>query len=133
MSVDSSSEISLPKTHQQTLSNSLTLVIHQFTSVLKASSSKIQMLLLSVISLGKFLGRASLATPCATTIQTGAAVAWWTFTHGVYEGVTDIFVHTYRSKRERGALGIANGLTMGLIAYPSQGVYRGLRKGFRKG
>lgn len=132
-----------------------------------------QMLLLSLTSLGKFLGRASrgalLDLPLAvtegmrslprlygdpvkhhspiTSLETGTLVAWSTFTHGVYEGVTDIFVNTYRSKREQGAVGVAKGLTkglvsltmktgsatMGLVVYPSQGVYQHLRRAVRKG
>lgn len=132
-----------------------------------------QMILLSITSLGKFLGRVSrgalLGVPLAategmrsllhlyggpvrdhnpiTSFETGAAVAWSTFMYGVYEGVTDIFVHTYRAKKDQGAVGVAKGLmkglvsltvktgsaTMGLVAYPSQGAYRGLRRGLRKG
>lgn len=84
-----------------------------------------QMLLLSVTSLGKFLGRASrgalLDLPLAategmrslprldgdplrnqnpiTSFETGAAVAWSTFTHGIYEGVT--YICTYVPFEER--------------------------------
>ncbi|RMJ27243.1 hypothetical protein PHISP_01895 [Aspergillus sp. HF37] len=132
-----------------------------------------QMALLSATSLGKFLGRASrgvlLDLPLAaaegmravprlygepvknhspiTDFESGAVAAWSTFTHGLYGGVTDIFVHTYHAKRQQGSLGVAKGLstglvsltmktgsaTMGLFAYPSQGAYRALRKAVRKG
>lgn len=131
------------------------------------------MALLSATSLGKFLGRASrgvlLDLPLAATegmravprlygepvknhspvtdFESGAVAAWSTFAHGLYGGVTDIFVYTYHAKREQGSLGVAKGLskgivsltmktgsaTMGLVAYPSQGAYRGLRKAVRKG
>ncbi|OGM48486.1 putative sterol glucosyltransferase [Aspergillus bombycis] len=78
--------------------------------------------------------------------KSGAGVAWSTFSHGLYEGVTDIFVHTYQGKKKQGALGVAKGLskglvsltvktgaaTVGLIAYPNQGIYRSLMSTVRK-
>ncbi|KAF5856518.1 UDP-Glycosyltransferase [Aspergillus alliaceus] len=131
-----------------------------------------QMALASATSLGIFLGRSSRGAlvdlPLAAVEgmravprlygeevrvhdpvkdwRSGAVVAWSTFTHGVYEGVTDIFVHTYRGKKEQGALGVAKGLakgvvsmtvktgaaTVGLIAYPNQGIYRSLMSTMRK-
>lgn len=128
--------------------------------------------LASAISFGKFLGRSSrgvfidlplaategmLAVPRLygekarvyepiTDWRSGKEVAWSTFTHGVYEGFTDIFVHTYQGKKKQGALGVAKGLTRGLvsltvktgaataglIAYPNQGIYRSLRASLRQ-
>lgn len=78
--------------------------------------------------------------------KSGAGVAWSTFSHGLYEGVTDIFVHTYQEKKKQGAIGVAKGLTkglvsltvktgaatVGLIAYPNQGIYRSLMSTVRK-
>lgn len=130
------------------------------------------MALASAISLGKFLGRSSrgvfidlplaategmLAVPRlygekarahepVTDWRSGTAVAWSTFTHGIYEGLTDIFVHTYQGKKKQGALGVAKGLTKGLVsltvktgaataglvAYPNQGIYRSLRTSLRQ-
>ncbi|KAF7587318.1 UDP-Glycosyltransferase [Aspergillus hancockii] len=132
-----------------------------------------QMALASAISLGKFLGRSSRGAlvdlPLAAVEgmravprlygeevwthapvrcwRSGAEVAWSTFRHGMYEGITDIFVHTYQGKKKQGALGVAKGLTKGLvgvtvktgaamaglIAYPNQGVYQSLRSAMRKG
>lgn len=82
-----------------------------------------------------------------TDWKSGGAAAWSTFSHGLYEGVTDIFVHTYHGKKEQGAVGVAKGLTkgfvgftaktgaatVGLIAYPNQGIYRSLRTAVRTG
>ena len=62
------------------------------------------------------------------------------FVHGVHEGMTDIFVKTYAGKKKEGAKGVAKGLslgfvnftmktgagTLGLIAYPCQGVYKSI-------
>ncbi|KAJ5161084.1 hypothetical protein N7492_006476 [Penicillium capsulatum] len=130
------------------------------------------MALASAISLGKFLGRSTRGTfidlPLAATEgllavprlygeqtrvhtsvvdwRSGTEVAWSTCTHGLYEGLTDIFVHTYKGKKNQGALGVAKGLstglvsltvktgaaTAGLIAYPNQGVYRSLRTNLRR-
>ncbi|CAG8384820.1 unnamed protein product [Penicillium salamii] len=132
-----------------------------------------QMALASGISLAKFLGRSSrglfVEIPLAATEgmraiprlygdklhanapvqdwRSGMAVGWSGFTHGVYEGFTDIFVHTYRGKKKRGSLGVAEGLskglvslavktgsaTIGLVAYPNQGIYRSLRSAMHKG
>ena len=78
--------------------------------------------------------------------KSGAGVAWSTFSHGLYEGATDIFVYTYQGKKKQGALGVAKGLTkglvsltvktgaatVGLIAYPNQGIYRSLMSTVRK-
>ncbi|GAB1193658.1 hypothetical protein APSETT444_002879 [Aspergillus pseudonomiae] len=131
-----------------------------------------QMAIASATSLGIFLGRSSRGAlvdlPLAavegmravprlygdkvrvhdpvTDWKSGAGVAWSTFSHGLYEGVTDIFVHTYHGKRKQGALGVAKGLTkglvsltvktgaatVGLIAYPNQGIYRSLMSTVRK-
>ncbi|CAG7921989.1 unnamed protein product [Penicillium olsonii] len=137
------------------------------------SSHGRQIALASALSLAKFLGRSSrgafVEIPLAATEgmraiprlygddtranapvqdwRSGMAVGWSGFTHGVYEGFTDIFVHTYRGKKKRGALGVAGGLskglvslavktgsaTVGLVAYPNQGIYRSLRTAMRKG
>ncbi|CAG8067607.1 unnamed protein product [Penicillium salamii] len=140
---------------------------------MKDSSHARQVALASAISLAKFLGRSSrgvfVEIPLAATEgmraiprlygeklhsnapvqdwRSGMAVGWSGFTHGVYEGLTDIFVHTYRGKKKRGSLGVAEGLgkglvslavktgsaTIGLVAYPNQGIYRSLRSAMRKG
>lgn len=132
-----------------------------------------QMALASAISLAKFLARSSrgafVEIPLAATEgmravprfygdkvhknapvqdwRSGMTVGWSGFTHGLYEGFTDIFVHTYRGKKKRGALGVAGGLskglvslavktgsaTIGLVAYPNQGIYRSLRTAMHKG
>ncbi|KAJ5499096.1 UDP-glucuronosyl/UDP-glucosyltransferase [Penicillium expansum] len=126
-----------------------------------------QMALASAISLGKFLGRSSrgmfVDLPLAATEgilaiprlygaptrvhdpvrgwKSGAVVGWSTFSHGLYEGFTDIFVYTYAGKKNEGSVGVAKGLmkgltsltfktgaaTIGLIAYPNQGIYRSIR------
>ncbi|KAJ5573899.1 uncharacterized protein N7459_008326 [Penicillium hispanicum] len=131
-----------------------------------------QMALASAISLAKFLGRSSRGAfvdlPLAAAEgmravprfygekvctnapvhdwRSGMVVAWSVFTHGVYEGFTDVVVHTYRGKKKRGSLGVAEGLgkglaslafktgsaTIGLVAYPNQGIYRSLRSAMRK-
>ncbi|KAL1623444.1 hypothetical protein SLS54_004433 [Diplodia seriata] len=49
-----------------------------------------------------------------TDIRSGFAVACRTLGHGVAEGVGDIFVETWRGKRERGAAGVAAGLGKGV-------------------
>lgn len=130
-----------------------------------------QMALASAISLGKFLGRSSrgmfvdlplaategmLAIPKLYDAETrvhgpvrgwksGAVVGWSVFSHGLYEGFTDIFVHTYYGKKKEGTFGVAKGLmkgftsltvktgaaTIGLAAYPNQGIYRSLRAHLR--
>jgi hypothetical protein len=130
-----------------------------------------QMALASAISLGKFLGRSSrgmfVDLPLAATEgmlaipklydphikahgpvrgwKSGAVVGWSTFSHGLYEGFTDIFVHTYHGKKKEGSFGVAKGLakgvtsltvktgaaTIGLVAYPNQGIYRSLRAHLR--
>ena len=69
-----------------------------------------------------------------------------TFSHGLYEGFTDIFVYTYAGKKKEGSVGVAKGLmkgltsltvktgaaTVGLVAYPNQGIYRSIRARSRK-
>ncbi|KAJ5766000.1 uncharacterized protein N7511_003616 [Penicillium nucicola] len=130
-----------------------------------------RMALASAISLGRFLGRSSrgmfIDLPLAATEgmlaiprlydartrehapvrgwKSGAAVGWSTFSHGLYEGFTDIFVHTYHGKKKEGPFGVAKGLmkgltsltvktgaaTIGLVAYPNQGMYRSLRAHLR--
>ncbi|KAJ6006146.1 hypothetical protein N7451_004090 [Penicillium sp. IBT 35674x] len=132
-----------------------------------------QMAIASAISFAKFLGRSSRGAlvdlPLAAAEgmraaprfygedvqvntpvhdwRSGMTVAWSVFTHGIYEGFTDIFVQTYRGKKKSGSLGVAEGLckglfslaaktgsaTIGLVAYPNQGVYRSLRAAMRKG
>lgn len=132
-----------------------------------------QMAIASGISLAKFLGRSSRGAlvdlPLAAAEgmravprlygenvrvnapvqdwRSGMTVAGSVFVHGVYEGLTDIFVQTCRGKKKRGSLGAAEGLskglvslaaktgsaTIGLVAYTNQGVYRSLRAAMRKG
>lgn len=70
--------------------------------------------------------------------KSGAAIAVKSFTHGVQEGIRDIFVRTYAGKKKDGAKGVARGLgegvlsltmktgaaALGLVAYPCQGLYK---------
>lgn len=79
--------------------------------------------------------------------RSGMTVGCSVFAHGVYEGFADIFVQTYRGKQKSGSLGVAEGLckglvslaaktgsaTIGLVAYPNQGIYRSLQAAMRKG
>ncbi|OLN86655.1 Sterol 3-beta-glucosyltransferase UGT80B1-like protein 5 [Colletotrichum chlorophyti] len=72
--------------------------------------------------------------------RSGVSVAGKTFAHDMKGSITDIFVHTYKGKKEQGALGAAKGLgkgvvslvtkstaaTFGLITYPAQGIYRSI-------
>ncbi|KAH6720229.1 sterol glucosyltransferase [Leptodontidium sp. MPI-SDFR-AT-0119] len=76
-----------------------------------------------------------------TDWKSGSSVAGKMFVGGMYEGFTDIFVQTYKGKEAEGAIGVAKGLskgllsvtmktgaaTVGLVAYPSQGIYRSIR------
>ncbi|THX69963.1 UDP-Glycosyltransferase/glycogen phosphorylase [Aureobasidium pullulans] len=75
-----------------------------------------------------------------TDWKTGGSVAAKSFIHGIHEGMTDIFIKTYAGKKKEGAKGVAKGLsmgfvnltmktgagTLGLIAYPCQGVYKSI-------
>ncbi|KAI5236721.1 UDP-Glycosyltransferase/glycogen phosphorylase [Aureobasidium subglaciale] len=75
-----------------------------------------------------------------TDWKSGGMVAGKSFVHGVQEGMTDIFIKTYAGKKKEGAKGVAKGLsigfmnltmktvagTLGLIAYPCQGVYKSI-------
>lgn len=75
-----------------------------------------------------------------TDWKSGGSVAVKSFIHGVHEGMTDIFIKTYTGKQKEGAKGVAKGLsmgfvnltmktgagTLGLIAYPCQGVYKSI-------
>ncbi|GJC83735.1 sterol 3-beta-glucosyltransferase UGT80A2 [Colletotrichum liriopes] len=72
--------------------------------------------------------------------RSGVSVAGKTFCHDMKGGLTDIFVHTYTGKKEKGAMGAAKGLgkgvvslvtkstaaTFGLVSYPAQGIYRSI-------
>ncbi|KAK1986369.1 UDP-glucose,sterol transferase [Colletotrichum cereale] len=72
--------------------------------------------------------------------RSGVSVAGKTFCHDMKGGLTDIFVPTYRGKKEQGAMGAAKGLgkgvvslvtkstaaTFGLVSYPAQGIYRSI-------
>ncbi|KAJ3471895.1 hypothetical protein MRS44_001994 [Fusarium solani] len=76
-----------------------------------------------------------------TGFRSGAVVAGKNFYHGIFEALTDIAVYTYHGKREENALGAAKGLgkgalslvtkttaaTIGLVAYPAQGIHRSIR------
>ncbi|KAG4433698.1 hypothetical protein IFR05_010807, partial [Cadophora sp. M221] len=76
-----------------------------------------------------------------TDWKSGSSVAGKNFVSGIYEGFTDIFVQTYKGKEAEGAVGVAKGLskgllsvtmktgaaTIGLVAYSSQGIYRSIR------
>ncbi|RMZ09337.1 hypothetical protein D0862_03647 [Hortaea werneckii] len=75
-----------------------------------------------------------------TDWKSGSTVALQNLGHSIYEGCTGIFIKTYRRKQAEGAKGVAKGLSeglvdftmktgsgvIGLVAYPSQGVYRSL-------
>ncbi|KAI6863237.1 sterol glucosyltransferase [Hortaea werneckii] len=75
-----------------------------------------------------------------TDWRSGSSVALRYLGHSIYEGCTGIFIKTYRRKQAEGAKGVAKGLgeglvdftmktgsgVIGLVAYPSQGVYRSL-------
>ncbi|THW22437.1 UDP-Glycosyltransferase/glycogen phosphorylase, partial [Aureobasidium pullulans] len=75
-----------------------------------------------------------------TDWKTGGSVAARSFIHGIHEGMTDIFIKTFAGKKKEGAKGVAKGLsmgfvnltmktgagTLGLIAYPCQGVYKSI-------
>ncbi|KAJ5826653.1 hypothetical protein N7447_003416 [Penicillium robsamsonii] len=131
-----------------------------------------RMALASATSFGKFLGRSSRGAfvdlPLATVEglravpglygeevrmydpvldwRTGTIVGCSTFAHGISEGFTDIFVYTWQGKKKQGAVGVAKGLskglisftsklgaaTIGLVAYPNQGIYRSLQASIRK-
>ncbi|KAL0940329.1 Sterol 3-beta-glucosyltransferase UGT80B1-like protein 5 [Colletotrichum truncatum] len=72
--------------------------------------------------------------------RSGVSVAGKTFCQDMKGGLTDIFVHTYKGKKEEGAMGAAKGLgkgvvslvtkstaaTFGLVTYPAQGIYRSI-------
>ncbi|KXJ86342.1 UDP-glucose,sterol transferase [Microdochium bolleyi] len=72
--------------------------------------------------------------------RSGVSVAGKTFCHDMKGALTDIFVHTYAGKKEKGASGAAKGLgkgvvslvtkstaaTFGLVSYPAQGIYRSI-------
>ncbi|KAJ6600765.1 sterol glucosyltransferase [Mycena sp. CBHHK59/15] len=73
--------------------------------------------------------------------KSGAVVAGKTFAHGMAEGLTDLIVQPIRGGMEEGALGVAKGFgkgaiglttktgsaMLGLVAYPSQGIYKSIR------
>ncbi|KAF4967395.1 hypothetical protein FSARC_5053 [Fusarium sarcochroum] len=73
--------------------------------------------------------------------RAGAVVAGKNFYHGMFEAITDIAIYTYHGKREENAIGAAKGLgkgllslvtkstaaTIGLVAYPAQGLQRTIR------
>ncbi|KAM0325766.1 hypothetical protein ACHAQA_007067 [Verticillium albo-atrum] len=77
--------------------------------------------------------------------KSGAAVAGREFRYGITGAATDIVTYTYRGKRDEGPLGVAKGLAKGvvslaaktgaavggLVAYPVQGAYRGIRAAVR--
>ncbi|KAJ7182660.1 putative sterol glucosyltransferase [Mycena crocata] len=73
--------------------------------------------------------------------KSGVLVAGKTFAYGMSDGVMDLFVQPYRGARDEGALGLAKGIgkgtlgitvktisaTLGLVAYPGQGIYKSIR------
>jgi hypothetical protein len=73
-------------------------------------------------------------------LRSGMSVAGTTFCTDMAGGLTDIFTHTYDGKKEKGASGAAKGLckgafsfvtkttsaTLGLVAFPAQGLYRSI-------
>ncbi|KAL9947145.1 hypothetical protein ACHAQF_000275 [Verticillium nonalfalfae] len=77
--------------------------------------------------------------------KSGAAVAGQEFRNGIAGAAMDIVTYTYRGKRDEGPMGVAKGLAKGvvslatktgaavggLVAYPVQGAYRGIRAAVR--
>jgi hypothetical protein len=75
-----------------------------------------------------------------TDWKSGSLVGAQSFTDGVRQGASDIFSQTFARKKKEGAKGVAKGLgmglvsftaktsaaTIGLVAYPCQGIYRSL-------
>ncbi|KAJ6551519.1 sterol glucosyltransferase [Mycena capillaripes] len=73
--------------------------------------------------------------------RSGAVVAGRTFIHGMADGVSGLVMDPYRGAREEGIVGIAKGIgkgtlgfftktssaTLGLVAYPGQGIYKSIR------
>ncbi|KAF7369006.1 Glycosyltransferase family 1 protein [Mycena venus] len=73
--------------------------------------------------------------------RSGIVVAGRTFVHGLADGVSGLVVDPYRGAREEGVVGMAKGLgkgtlgfwtkggsaTLGLVAYPGQGIYKSIR------
>lgn len=73
-----------------------------------------------------------------TGFRSGMSVAGEVFRQDTYEAITDIFVYTYKGKKMEGPKGVVAGLgkgltsmtaktasaTVGLFAYPAQGLYR---------
>jgi hypothetical protein len=77
-----------------------------------------------------------------TDWKSGFTVAGKTFGHGMYEGLTDIFVLPYREKQKKtGAMGVVTGVgkgvlsmatktssaAIGLVAYPADGISQSIR------
>lgn len=89
-------------------------------------------------NLPRFQGDTGYQHTAVTDWKSGGSVAVKSFTHGVHEGMTDIFVKTYAGKKKEGAKGVAKGLsmglvnltmktgagTLGLVVYPCQGIYK---------
>lgn len=157
---------------RSTTSNT-SVVRTEFTLEVEDTDYVKKMALASASSLGKFLGRSSRGAlvdlPLAAaegmravprlygedvkyhgTVKnwkSGAIVASSTFAHGLYEGVTNVSVHTYHGKKEQDTVGVAKGLTkglvsftmktgaatVGLVAYPNQGIYRSLQTAVNRG
>lgn len=77
--------------------------------------------------------------------KSGVVVAGCEFRDEMAGAATDIVTYTYRGKRDEGPLGVAKGLAKGvvslaaktgtavggLVAYPVQGTYRGIRAAVR--
>ncbi|KAJ7267491.1 putative UDP-glucose,sterol transferase [Mycena rebaudengoi] len=73
--------------------------------------------------------------------KSGVAVAGKTFAYDMAEGLSDLFVQPYKGGREDGAVGVAKGIgkgvvgfatktasaTLGLVAYPAQGISKSIR------
>lgn len=79
--------------------------------------------------------------------KSGAVVAGKNFAYGMGEGLTDLFVQPYKGGKEEGALGVAKGVgkglialttktnsaVLGLVSYPSQGIYKSIRSAAHEG
>ena len=80
-----------------------------------------------------------------TDLKSGTTVAGKAFGQGMYEAFTDAVMYTYKGKQEEGPKGVAKGLakglssfitktgaaTLGLFAYPAQGLHRSIHTALR--
>lgn len=76
-----------------------------------------------------------------TDAVSGFSVAGKSFAHGMTDGISGLFMKPAQGVKEEGALGLAKGIgkgtvgfaskacsaTVGIVAYPSQGIYKSVR------